>query len=212
MLHEELRQKLIDTALTMERYGLIHMSGGNVSLRVGDLVLVTPTAMAYETMRPEDIVITDLEGNTVEGIRRPTSDLKAILYILKHMDVKVVIHTHQPKAVALSLVADRLPLISTTLVDEVKDEVKVAPFTISSDEGMGIETVEHAGRALCVILKNHGVMAYGKDLEQALCAAVYLEESCDVYLQALSTGRPIAVLSREEADAEDAPRGYYGQP
>lgn len=163
-------------------------------------------------MKPEDIVIVDLEGNIVEGIRRPTSDLKAILYILNHMDVKALIHTHQPKAVALSLVADKLPLISTTLVDEVKDEVKVAPFTISSDEGMGIETVEYAGKALCVILKNHGVMAYGKDLEQALCAAVYLEESCDVYLQALATGREIAVLSREEADAEDAPRGYYGQP
>lgn len=55
-------------------------------------------------------------------------------------------------------------------------------------------------------------MAYGKSLEQALCAAVYLEESCDVYLSALATGKPIAVLSREQADAEDAPRGYYGQP
>jgi len=168
--------------------------------------------MAYDTMIPEDIVVVDCEGRVIEGKRKPTSDLKAILYILNHMpEVNAVIHTHQPKAVALSLITDKLPLISTTMVDEVKDEVNVAPFTISSDEGMGIQTVEYATRALCVILKNHGIMAFGKDLEQALSAAIYLEESCEVYMSALATGKDITVLTKEQAEAEDAPRGYYGQ-
>ncbi len=212
MRYEKERQELIDTARRMERYGRVRMSGGNVSLRLGDFVLVTPSAMAYDTMVTDDIVLVDLDGNVVEGKRRPTSDLKAILYILNHMSfVNAIIHTHQPKATALSLVTDHLPLISTTLVDEVKDEVRVAPFTISSDEKMGIETVKYAGNALCVILKNHGVMAYGKDLDQALSAALYLEESCDVYLSALATGKEISLLSRQEAQAEDAYRGNYGQ-
>ena len=212
MLHEKLRQDLIDTARKMEQYNLIRMSGGNVALRVEDMILVTPTAMAYDTMIPEDIVVVDCEGRVIEGKRKPTSDLKAILYILNHMpEVNAVIHTHQPKAVALSLITDKLPLISTTMVDEVKDEVNVAPFTISSDEGMGIQTVEYATRALCVILKNHGIMAFGKDLEQALSAAIDLEESCEVYMSALATGKDITVLTKEQAEAEDAPRGYYGQ-
>ena len=212
MLYEKQRQELIDTARKMEQYGLIRMSGGNVALRIDDKVLVTPTAMAYDTMVIEDIVVVDLEGKTIEGKRRPTSDLKAILYILNYMpQVNAVIHTHQPKAVALSLICDRLPLISTTMVDEVKDEVNVAPFTISSDEGMGIQTVEYATKALCVILKNHGIMAFGKDLEQALSAAIYLEESCDIYLSALATNKKITVLTKQQAEAEDAPRGYYGQ-
>lgn len=212
MLHEKLRQDLIDTARKMEQYNLIRMSGGNVAMRVEDMILVTPTAMAYDMMIPEDIVVVDCEGRVIEGKRKPTSDLKAILYILNHMlEVNAVIHTHQPKAVALSLITDKLPLISTTMVDEVKDEVNVAPFTISSDEGMGIQTVEYATRALCVILKNHGIMAFGKDLEQALSAAIYLEESCEVYMSALATGKDITVLTKEQAEAEDAPRGYYGQ-
>jgi len=212
MLYEKLRQDLIDTARKMEQYNLIRMSGGNVAMRVEDMILVTPTAMAYDTMIPEDIVVVDCEGRVIEGKRKPTSDLKAILYILNHMpEVNAVIHTHQPKAVALSLITDKLPLISTTMVDEVKDEVNVAPFTISSDEGMGIQTVEYATRALCVILKNHGIMAFGKDLEQALSAAIYLEESCEVYMSALATGKDITVLTKEQAEAEDAPRGYYGQ-
>ena len=201
MRYEKERQELIDCARAMERHGLVTLSGGNVSMRMeGDAFLVTPSAMPYDTMLPEDIVLIDKEGNTIEGIRRPTSDWKAVLYIFEHMpEVNVVLHTHQPQAVAVSLVADKLPVISTTMVDELHAEVAVAPFTISSDIGMG------------VILKQHGIMAYGKSIEQALSAAVYLEETCHVYLLALAAGREIPTLSKEQIEAEDAPRGYYGQ-
>lgn len=213
MQYKKERQELIECAREMERHGLVTMSGGNVSMRMGEnQFLVTPSAMPYDTMEPEDIVLLDKEGNTIEGIRRPTSDWKAILYIFEYMpEVNVVLHTHQPRAVAVSLVADKLPVISTTMVDELHAEVAVAPFTISSDVGMGVSTVEYAGKSLAVILKQHGIMAYGKSIEQALSAAVYLEETCHVYLLALATGREIPVLSREQIEAEDAPRGYYGQ-
>lgn len=213
MLYEKKRQELIEYARKMEKYNLVKMSGGNVSLRLEDgNVIVTPSAMNYDTMVPEDIVVLDINGNIIEGKRRPTSDLSAILYILQNMPwVNAVIHTHQAKAIAFSLVSDLLPVISSTMVDEIKDEVQVAPFTISSDIGMGIETVKHAGKSLCVILKNHGAMAYGKSLDQALSAAVYLEETCDVYMTALATGKEITVLTRKQIEEEDAPRGYYGQ-
>ena len=213
MLYEKKRQELIEYARKMEKYNLVKMSGGNVSLKLEDgNVIVTPSAMNYDTMVPEDIVVLDINGNIIEGKRRPTSDLSAILYILQNMPwVNAVIHTHQAKAIAFSLVGDLLPVISSTMVDEIKDEVQVAPFTISSDIGMGIETVKHAGKSLCVILKNHGAMAYGKNLDQALSAAVYLEETCDVYMTALATGKEITVLTRKQIEEEDAPRGYYGQ-
>lgn len=214
MLYEKERQELIECARAMERYGLVKLSGGNVSRRMGDgTFLVTPSAMGYDTMLPEDIVLVDKEGKTVEGKRRPTSDLKAILYIFEHMpEINVVLHTHQPQAVAVSLVADELPVISTTMVDELHAAVPVAPFTISSDVGMGVSTVEYAKNALAVILKQHGVMVFGKNIEQALSAAVYLEETCHVYLLASAVGYEIPVLSKEQIEAEDAPRGYYGQP
>ncbi len=213
MSFEKEKQQLIDTARRMEKYDLIRMSGGNVSLRVReDLILVTPTAMDYDTMVTDDIVAVDLSGSIVEGKRKPTSDLKAILYIMNHMpEVNALIHTHQPSAVALSLVADELPVISTTMLEEVKGKVNVAPFTISSDEGMGVETCRYASESLCVILKNHGVMAYGKSLDQALCAALYLEESCEIYLKALASGLPMIVLSEEQIKEESKIRGYYGQ-
>lgn len=213
MLYEKERQQLIDCARAMEKYGLVMLSGGNVSLRMGnDTFLVTPSAIPYETMAIEDIVLVDKAGKTIEGRWRPTSDLLAILYIFEHMqEVNVVLHTHQPKAVAVSLVGDRLPVISTTMVDELHGAVSVAPFTISSDIGMGICAVEYGQKTHAVILKHHGVIVLGANIDQALSKAVYLEEVCQVYLLALAAHREIGILTQEQIDAEETPRGYYGQ-
>ncbi|HCR82606.1 class II aldolase/adducin family protein [Muricomes intestini] len=214
MQYEKERQELIECAQQMESHGLVTLSGGNASRRMGHgTFLVTPSAMSYDAMTPDDIVLVNTEGNTVEGSRRPTSDLRAILYIFQHMpEVNVVLHTHQPQAVAVSLVADELPVISTTMVDEIHAKVLVAPFTISSDVGMGISAVEYVGKARAVILKQHGAITFGNCIEQALSAAVYLEETCQVFLAALAVKKDIPVLSPQQIEAEDMPRGYYGQP
>ena len=213
-MYEAERQSLIDCALQMKAEQLVKGSGGNVSLRVGeDRFVVTPSAMAYETMNPADVCVVDSAGNVVEGERRPTSDITAILYIFNHRpDVGAVIHTHQPYATALSLVADELPADFVTVIDELNAAVQVAPFTRSSDEGMGVQTVEYAGDALAVILKHHGAIALGRDVDEALSSAVSLEEGCRCYLAALATGLPVAHLTPEQIADEAEERGYYGQP
>lgn len=212
--YEKERQEIIDCARKLEKYGLVVFSGGNVSMRMADgSFLVTPSAMQYDSMLPEDIVLVDAAGNSIEGGRRPTSDLQAILHIFKNMpEINVVLHTHQSKAVAVSMITDKLPVISTTMVDELKGEVPVAPFTISSDIGMGISVVEHAKAALAVILRQHGAITFGTGLEQALSAAVYLEETCQLYLSVLAAGRDVLILTEEQIKAEERPRGCYGQP
>ena len=111
MQYEAERRAMIQAAMTMLQYQLISLSGGNVALRTpcGNF-LVTPSAMAYETMEPSDIVLVDREGRTLEGTRRPSSDMRALLYIFRHKpEVNAVIHTHQPYATAVGLVADELP-------------------------------------------------------------------------------------------------------
>lgn len=214
MRYEQERQSVIDCARQMEAHGLVTLSGGNVSLRTDDgNVLVTPSAMPYDTMVPSDVVLVSPEGDVIEGSRRPTSDLTALLYILRSMpEVNVTIHTHQPWATALSLVCDELPADLVTVIDELGGPVSVAPFTRSSDEGMGHAVVEHHGDARAVILKHHGVIAYGESLDQALSAAVYLEEACMCHLAAIGTGLPPAHLSAEQIADEAEERGYYGQP
>ena len=213
-MFETEKQAVLECALEMKRNRLVSLSGGNVSVRAGeDLFLVTPSGMIYEKMTPEDVCLVDGRGRLVEGRRKPSSDSAALLYMFAHMpQANAIIHTHQPYATALGLVCDELPADFTTVIDELHAAVHVAPFTRSSDEGMGILTVEHIGDALAVILKHHGVIAVGKSIDQALTAAIYLEESCQAYLAALATGLPIAHLTPEQIADEAEERGYYGQP
>ena len=87
-IYREERQHLIDCARKMERYGLVVLSGGNVSMRMPDgNFLVTPSAMGYDNMQPEDIVLIDASGRTLDGIRRPSSDSAALLYIQPPSDI-----------------------------------------------------------------------------------------------------------------------------
>lgn len=212
-MFEKEKQKIIDTGIKIDRYGLIALSGGNVSWRMSTgEILVTPSGMVYEELVEEDILVIDSEGNIIEGKRRPSVDTVALLYIYKHMpQVNSIIHTHQPYATAVSLIADELPCVLTTLANAVKGSVKVCPFSSAASEQMGIETVANIGDKLAVILKNHGVIAVGEDLKQALCSCVYLEEAAKTYLAARAVGHDIALLSKIQIEQAVEVFNHYGQ-
>ena len=185
------KQSLIDCALQMKACRLITLCGGNVCLRLdGGNIAVTPSGLDYENMTTDDICIVDIDGKRVEGHRRPTSDLESVL------------HIHQPYATALGLVTDVFPACLVSQIDALRGDVPVAPFTPSSDKGMGILAEEYANGSLAVILRGHGVMAFGPTLQVALYAAAYLEEAAQTYLAALSTGRSVEPLPPEMVKAE----------
>lgn len=200
-MFEKQKRAVIDTALTIKEYGLIALAGGNVSMRVGENdILVTPSGSYYETMKDEDVLLLDIDGNIKEGTLKPSVDTIALLYIYKNMpEVNAIIHTHQVNATAVGLISDKLPAITTTLSNATLGEVNVAPYSSPASINMGIETVEHIDGKRAIILKHHGVVTVGGDLKEALYAAVYMEETAKTYLAAKSAGEP-AVLSKEESD------------
>ena len=213
MLFEAQRKEVIKAGTKLDRYGLIALSGGNVSMRLpnGD-ILVTPSGMIYEEMVPEDILLIDLQGNVIEGNRRASVDTEALLYIFRHMpQVGAVIHTHQPYATAVGLVTDELPCCLTTLANATHGSVKVCPYASAASIDMGIQTVEYASGKLAVILKNHGVISLGADLNQALYACVYLEEGAKTYIAARSMSCDIALLTPDQIDAAIDVFKNYGQ-
>lgn len=211
-MYEKEKKELIQCGLEMLRYNLVSLTGGNVSVRLEDgTFLVTPSAMLYEQMEADDIVRVDGEKNILEGRRRPSSDMDALLYIFRHKpEINAVIHTHQPYATAVGLVDDCLPACLTTIIDTAHGHVPVTPFTVSSDEGMGIQTIQYCGNSNAVILGNHGVIAMGESLFEALETAVYLEEGAKTYLAAKAAGS-IRHLTEEQIAQEDEDRGNYGQ-
>ena len=104
-MFEKEKQSVIEAGIKLDRYGLIALSGGNVTLRMpSGEILVTPSGMIYEDMEPEDVLVMDIEGNILEGERKPSVDSKALLYILKNMpEINAVIHTHQPSAASMQM-------------------------------------------------------------------------------------------------------------
>jgi L-ribulose-5-phosphate 4-epimerase len=213
MMYEKERQQIIDTGVSLDRYRLISLSGGNVSMRIGGHILVTPSGMSYETLGPADVVVMDPQAKVIEGERRPSVDTVALLHIYNTMPaVNAVIHTHQPYATAVGLVMDELPAFCTTLVNATLGAVKVAPYSSAASFDMGVKTVENIGDMRAVILRNHGVVAVGPTLKDALYAAVYLEDACRSYCAAhsMGLGTPRSLTPAQVEEAVEAFR-HYGQ-
>ena len=207
------KQEVLNAALKLDRYGLIALSGGNVSWRMDSgEVLVTPSGMIYDDMVPEDILVVDLDGNIIEGARKASVDTEALLYIYKNMpQVNAVIHTHQPYATGLGLVMDELPCNLSTMANATEGPVAVAEYGDPGSLSMGVEAVKAIGDRLAVVLKHHGVIAVGRDLRQALFSCVYLEEAAKTVSVALSTGMPMATMTQEQIDEAVAVFHRYGQ-
>lgn len=212
IVYKELKKEILTACFQMKEYRLISLSGGNISVRAEkNRYLVTPSGMNYEDMKEDDIVLVDGEGNLIEGDRRPSSDLAALLYIFKHRPkINAIIHTHQPYATAVGLVADKLPACLVNLIDAVHGDVMVAPWTRSSDIGMGKLCIEYGNGANAIIMKHHGVIGYGKSLEEALFSVVYLEEGAKTYCMARMMGT-VAELSKKEVMLELSGMEHYGQ-
>lgn len=212
-MFEEQKKQILDAALEIKANRLISLSGGNVSMRVGEnRYLVTPSGMRYETMTPADICLIDENCNVVEGTRKPSSDSSALIYMFRHMPhINAIIHTHQPWATAAGFAVDELPEFQVTIIDACRNPVKVAPFTPSSAIGMGILATEYAGDSLAVILKHHGVVAFGADMEEALYSAVYLEESAKTFVLTKAMGVEIPPLAPELVRLEKQGWETYGQ-
>ena len=212
-MFEKEKKEMVEAGKKLDRYGLIALSGGNLSWRMptGE-ILITPSGMIYEEMVPSDVLVVDLDGNILEGTRKASVDTVALLYIYqKRRDVNAVIHTHQPYATAIGLVEDEIVCNLTTLANATRGSVKVAPYTSAASLEMGVAAVDYLGDQLAVVLKHHGVIAIGDSLKQALYACVYLEEAAKTITMAQSFKKEMALLKQEEIDIAVEIFNHYGQ-
>ena len=124
-MFEDTKRQIIKAGMSLDRYGLIALSGGNVSVRMpSGEILVTPSGMIYEDLVEDDILVMDLQGNIIEGTRKPSSDTEAILYIFQNMpEVTAVIHTHQPYATAIGLFNSIVNCVMLVMVNKISRKV-----------------------------------------------------------------------------------------
>jgi len=196
-------------ARRMVRDGLVVGTSGNVSLRVGDLVAVTPSGLDYEELAPELVTVCDLAGERVEGPLEPTSELPMHLAVYANTEDHAVVHTHSTAATVVSTLVDELPSVHY-LVALFGGPVRVADYATFGTPQLAENMVKALqGRRGC-ILGNHGTITIGEDLAKAYSLSLYLEWLCEVWLRATAAGTP-RLLPPEEVERVRRKVASYGQ-
>jgi L-ribulose-5-phosphate 4-epimerase len=190
------------------------MHSGNASGidRKRGLVIIKPSGMDYDRMRPADMVVADLEGRKLKGRRKPSVDLPDHLYIYKHCpEIGGVIHTHSNYATSFAMLGRSIPVYLTAIADEFGEEIPCAPYVDNQADHIGQAIVKHMGKAPAVLLAQHGVFAWGPTPCAALKAAVMLEDVAKTVHLALLLGKPKPLPPEEVKKWWDRYHTTYGQ-
>ena len=162
---------------------LVVGTSGNLSIRAGDLMAVTPAGHAYDTLTPELVCVHRIDGEAVEGALAPTSELPFHQLIYAHTDAAAVVHTHSTAATVVSTVVDELPTIHYILA-VMGGPIRVAPYATFGSQELADNVLAAIEGRSGVLLANHGAITYGPTIEVAYDRALYLEWVAEVWLRA----------------------------
>jgi L-fuculose-phosphate aldolase len=209
------RAQLVTYSARLLDDGLAVGSAGNISVRVGDTVAITPSGISYADMRRSDVCLVTLTGTQLDDdpalAETPSSETPMHLAIYAATSAKAIVHTHSPEVIALSAARSELPAIHYAITD-LGGPVRVAPYVRFGSAGLAAAAAGALEGRRAVILRNHGAVTYGRDLAQAYDRALLLEWLARTYRLALSYGEP-AILSADALDevAAEARRRRYGE-
>ncbi len=217
MLLEELRTQVLATAKRMVADGLAHGAQGNISAldRDSGLIAVTPSALEYDRMCVEDIVLIDEHGKVVDGRWKPTSETPMhTIFYRERPDVGAVVHTHAPYATSFAITHLPLPVVLIEAALCLGGPVPVAPFRRPGTEEVGRVALETMGTGLAVLLAQHGTLAVGANLSQAYDSTIALEMTARVVMMARSMhAEPVCLDPQEVATMHDLYlRMYHATP
>ena len=205
------RAQLVSYSARLLDDGLAVGSAGNISVRSGDLVAITPSGISYAEMRPQDICLVTMDGTQDGGQETPSSETPMHLAIYAATSAAAVVHTHSPEVIALSAARPELPAIHYAITG-LGGPVRVAPYVRFGSAGLAAAAVEALAGRSAVILRNHGAVCYGRDLTQAYDRALLLEWLARTYRLALCYGEPSTLSAAELAEVTaESRRRRYGE-
>ncbi|HEX2858446.1 MAG TPA: L-ribulose-5-phosphate 4-epimerase [Propionibacteriaceae bacterium] len=213
---ERLKREVAALHAELPRNNLVVWTAGNVSARVpgADLLVIKPSGVSYDDITPEAMVVCDLEGNLVEGERKPSSDTAAHAYVYRHMpEFGGVVHTHSDYATAWAARREPIPCVLTMIADEFGGDIPVGPFALIGDDSIGRGIVEtlRSSRSRAVLMANHGPFTIGSDARDAVKAAVMVEDVARTVHLARQLGDPVPMDQRDIDRLFDRYQNVYGQ-
>ena len=212
MRTERIRAALVAAAKRLDAAGFMPSKSGNLSVRDGDGFLVTPAALPYATLHATDLVRVTLEGGVVEGQRRPSSEwrLHQAIYAARD-DVQAVVHTHSPRATALSCARHGIPPFHYMILSAGGPDIRCAEHATFGTQALAENCVRGLQDRRAVLLANHGAVAIGATLEKAETLAREVENLAGQYLALLAARLDPVLLTAHELDEAAEQFRDYGR-
>jgi L-fuculose-phosphate aldolase len=212
LTHKGLRKAIIATARRMNATGINQGTSGNLSVRVPEGLLITPTSLPYEIMRPEDIVELALDGS-FRGRHRPSSEWRFHRDILKaREDVDAVLHCHATYCTTLAVHERGIPPFHYMTAVAGGPDIRCSRYATFGTQALSDAVLEALdGRTAC-LMGHHGLLAIAKTLDKALWLAIEVETLAKMYVHALAIGEPphLSVAEMQKV-AEQMRRMSYGR-
>jgi L-fuculose-phosphate aldolase len=201
---------LVSFGRQMVRDRLVVGSAGNLSVRVGDSIVITPSGLRYDAIRESDICVVDAAGDKKSGDGQVSSEYPMHRMIYDTSDAHAVVHTHSTAAVAVSITCTELPAVHYSILRLGGSTVRVAPYQTFGSDGLAGAAQAALSDRSAALLQNHGVIAHGATLDEAYERAELVEWLCDIHIRAASLGRQ-RILDADELAAvrEQARRRRY---
>jgi L-ribulose-5-phosphate 4-epimerase len=213
MLLEKLREVVWKCNLELPRNGLVKMTSGNVSGRDVETgwVVIKPSGFSFDELKPEHMVVVDLEGKVLEGNLKPSTDTDTHLYVYQHRpDVFGMVHTHSPYASSFAALGQPIPACLTSSA-MLGGEIPLGGYAPIGGEDIGQEIINKIGRALAIVMQNHGVFTIGASPQQATKMAIEVEEIAKITHLAMLRGQPILLTPNQVDYMVDLYQNEYGQ-
>jgi L-fuculose-phosphate aldolase len=203
------RHQIIDACREMNRLGINQGTSGNISLRHGDGMLITPTSVSYDAMHADQIVFMQLDSDPAAG-QRPSSEWRFHRDILKAQpEVNAVVHAHPPFATILAIMGFEIPAIHYMIACAGGDTIRCAPYATFGTEELSRHAVKALEDRSACLLAHHGMIVTGTSLARAMWLAVEVETLAQQYHGCLQLGTP-PLLSKAEIDNVRARIAGYG--
>ena len=197
MTESGLRQQLLATARAMNSQGLNQGTSGNVSVRDGEGFLITPSALAYDQCRPEDVVRLDWAGQA-QGKRKPSSEWRMHRDIYRHYpQAGAVLHAHSLYCTTLACLERSIPAFHYMVAMAGGDTIRCAPYATFGTQALSDTVIEALRDRSATLLGHHGMICFAGSLDQVLALAVEVETLARMYLQALSVAEPPVLPAAE---------------
>lgn len=202
MLMEKEREELVKYGRKLVMAGLTKGKGGNLSVfdRKNKIMAITPSSIDFFEITPEDIVIMDLDGNIIEGTKRPSTEWEMHLMPYRHRtDIDAIIHAHVMYATILSCLRENLPAAHYMIAVAEGATVRCAEYATYGSHELAVNAFNAMKDRKAVILANHGILAGSSDLAAAFDIVEEIEYCSEIYVKARSIGKPI-ILPDVEMD------------